>query len=254
MLFAWLLAVGVGFASACVASELAPPDRFATEQGSEEAEVAAAAAAAVELVMADQGPAAADGEADPGCHSRPSCVDYCEKASIALAPVKSALDGASGLALPTAATPEISEATPARNAASLGELVAATDSAGVLSPELECLAGAIYFEARGEPLTGQLAVAEVIINRSQSGRFPTTYCGVVRQPGQFSFVRKGTIPQARRGTQAWRNAVAIARIAHGGQWQTHADEALYFHARSVRPSWSHRKQALATIDSHIFYR
>ena len=156
--------------------------------------------------------------------------------------------------LPTAATPEISEATPARNAASLGELVAATDSAGVLSPELECLAGAIYFEARGEPLTGQLAVAEVIINRSQSGRFPTTYCGVVRQPGQFSFVRKGTIPQARRGTQAWRNAVAIARIAHGGQWQTHADEALYFHARSVRPSWSHRKQALATIDSHIFYR
>ena len=156
--------------------------------------------------------------------------------------------------LPTAATPEISEATPARNAASLGELVAATDSAGVLSPELECLAGAIYFEARGEPLTGQLAVAEVIINRSQSGRFPTTYCGVVRQPGQFSFVRKGTIPQARRGTQAWRKAVAIARIAHGGQWQTHADEALYFHAPSVRPSWSHRKQALATIDSHIFYR
>ena len=54
--------------------------------------------------------------------------------------------------------------------------------------------------------------------------------------------------------QAWRTAVAVARIAHGDQWQTHAGDALYFHARSVRPGWSHRKQALATIDSHIFYR
>lgn len=156
--------------------------------------------------------------------------------------------------LPTPTAPEITQPVPARSAASLGELVAATDSAAALSPELACLAGAIYFEARGEPLTGQLAVAEVVINRSQSGRFPTTYCGVVRQPGQFSFVRKGAIPQARQSTAAWRNAVAIARIAHTGQWQTPADEALYFHARSVRPSWSHRKQALATIDSHIFYR
>lgn len=139
-------------------------------------------------------------------------------------------------------------------AGSLRALVAATPTDGALSEELECLAGAIYFEARGEPLTGQLAVAEVVINRSQSGRFPATYCGVVRQPGQFSFVRKGAIPQARRQSQAWTNAVALARIAHAGQWQTHADDALYFHARSVRPSWSHRKQALATIDSHIFYR
>lgn len=149
----------------------------------------------------------------------------------------------------TAPTP-----APQSQAGSLRALVAATPTDGALSAELECLAGAIYFEARGEPLTGQLAVAEVIINRSQSGRFPATYCGVVRQPGQFSFVHKGAIPQARRQSQAWTNAVALARIAHGGQWQTHADDALYFHARSVRPSWSHRKQALATIDSHIFYR
>lgn len=139
-------------------------------------------------------------------------------------------------------------------ASSLAELVAATASDVPLSDELRCLAGAIYFEARGEPLLGQLAVAEVVINRSNSGRFPATYCGVVRQPGQFSFVRKGAIPQARLGTQAWRNAVALARIAHSGGWQSHADDALYFHARYVRPSWSHRKQALATIDSHIFYR
>lgn len=143
---------------------------------------------------------------------------------------------------------------PVSRAASLRELVSATPVDGVLSDELECLAGAIYFESRGEPLMGQLAVAEVIINRSRSGRFPATYCGVVRQPGQFSFVRKGAIPQARRSTQAWRNAVAVARIAHADQWQSHADEALYFHARYVRPGWSQRKQALATIDSHVFYR
>ena len=139
-------------------------------------------------------------------------------------------------------------------AQSLHQLVAAASAPSTLSAEMECLAGAIYFEARGEPLKGQLAVAEVIINRSQSRQFPGTYCGVVRQPGQFSFVRKGAIPAANRGTQAWRNAVAVAHIAHEEQWQTEAEDALYFHARYVRPSWSHRKQALATIDSHIFYR
>ncbi|MCL4671556.1 MAG: cell wall hydrolase [Sphingomonadaceae bacterium] len=156
--------------------------------------------------------------------------------------------------LPAAPEQDAADPAPAAQAGSLRELVSATPTDGALSAELECLAGAIYFEARGEPLMGQLAVAEVIINRSQSGRFPATYCGVVRQPGQFSFVRKGAIPQARRASQAWRNAVAVAQIAHGDQWQTHAGDALYFHARSVRPSWSHRKQALATIDSHIFYR
>lgn len=154
--------------------------------------------------------------------------------------------------------PEPVEPAPApvktTTAQSLHQLVAAAPAAGTLSAEMECLAGAIYFEARGEPLKGQLAVAEVIINRSQSRQFPGTYCGVVRQPGQFSFVRKGAIPAANRSTQAWRNAVAVARIAHGNQWQTEAEDALYFHARYVRPSWSHRKQALATIDSHIFYR
>ena len=154
------------------------------------------------------------------------------------------------------ATAPASAPTPAKTttAQSLHQLVAAAPVAGTLSAEMECLAGAIYFEARGEPLKGQLAVAEVIINRSQSRQFPGTYCGVVRQPGQFSFVRKGAIPAANRSTQAWRNAVAVAHIAHEEQWQTEAENALYFHARYVRPSWSHRKQALATIDSHIFYR
>ncbi len=136
----------------------------------------------------------------------------------------------------------------------LRQLVAATRTAEALSPELECLAGAVYFEARGEPLAGQLAVAEVVINRTQSRRFPASYCGVVHQPRQFSYVKNGRTPHIRRGTQAWHNAVAIARIAHEGLWDSQAPDALYFHANYVRPGWSRQKQALATIDTHIFYR
>jgi spore germination cell wall hydrolase CwlJ-like protein len=123
-----------------------------------------------------------------------------------------------------------------------------------LSREMECLAGAVYFEARGEPLAGQLAVAEVIINRSESGAFPSDYCGVVFQRSQFSFVRGGRMPTINRNSAAWTKAAAIARIAHEGLWGSAADKALYFHARSVHPGWSHSKVALTTINSHIFYR
>lgn len=138
--------------------------------------------------------------------------------------------------------------------ASLRELVAATHAPETLSAEMECLAGAVYFEARGEPLAGQLAVAQVVINRTESRHFPSTYCGVVHQPRQFSYVRNGRTPHIRRDTQAWRNARAIARIAHEGLWDSQAGDALYFHANYVRPNWSRTKQALATIDTHVFYR
>ncbi len=138
--------------------------------------------------------------------------------------------------------------------ASLRELVAATHAPETLSAEMECLAGAVYFEARGEPLAGQLAVAQVVINRTASRQFPSTYCGVVHQPRQFSYVKNGRTPHISRGTQAWRNARAVARIAHEGLWDSQAGDALYFHANYVRPSWSRTKQALATIDTHVFYR
>ena len=139
-------------------------------------------------------------------------------------------------------------------AGSLSELVAAMPEGGSMSREMECLAGAIYFESRGEPLAGQLAVGQVIINRSESGVFPSDYCGVVYQPSQFSFVRGGTMPRIDRGSAAWHRATAIARIAHEGLWDSKAGDSLYFHARYVKPSWSRTKIARATIDSHIFYR
>lgn len=140
------------------------------------------------------------------------------------------------------------------NAGSLRELVAQTDTDVELSRDVMCLAEAVYFEARGEPLDGQLAVARVIVNRAESNQFPDDYCSVVTQRSQFSFVRGGQIPTPNRASGAWDRAVAIARIAHRDLWDSEADDALYFHARSVRPRWAGRMTARATIDNHIFYR
>ncbi len=139
-------------------------------------------------------------------------------------------------------------------AGSLAEMIGMVDTAAPMSDEMQCLAGAVYFEARGEPLTGQLAVAQVIINRSQDRRFPQSYCGVVAQPGQFSFMRGKQMPAIRAGTAAWSRAVAIAEIAHKGLWESEAGDAVFFHAKYVRPSWSQNKTRLAQIDTHIFYR
>jgi hypothetical protein len=150
-----------------------------------------------------------------------------------------------------------SDAAASQNLASAGslrELVAQIPDRGQLSREMECLAGAIYFESRGEPLAGQLAVAQVVINRANSGIFPSSYCGVVFQRAQFSFVRGGDMPYIPRGSAAWERAKAVAHIAHEGLWESEAADSLYFHATYVNPSWNRRKQARATIDTHVFYR
>ncbi|MBW8755038.1 MAG: cell wall hydrolase [Sphingomonadales bacterium] len=136
--------------------------------------------------------------------------------------------------------------------ASLAELVAARAQADGLSPEMRCLAGAIYFEAKSESLPGQLAVARVVVNRSKSGRFPDSYCGVVYQPSQFSFIRGRSMPAINTASQDWREAVAIARIADAGSWRGPAEGALFFHAARVSPGWHATR--IARIGNHIFYR
>src|SRR3546814_19335126 len=88
-----------------------------------------------------------------------------------------------------------------------------------IDPELRCLAGAVYFESRGESLAGQLAVARVIINRAESGRFPTSYCGVVLQRSQFSFVRAGQMPKIRQSRRPREHAAPITQNPRADQWQ-----------------------------------
>lgn len=151
-------------------------------------------------------------------------------------------------------TADLAEEPILTEAGSLAELVGMVDTDAPMSEDLRCLAGAVYFEARGEELAGQLAVAQVIINRTEDGRFPRSYCGVVAQPGQFSFMRGSRMPAVREGTAAWDRAVAIAQIAHQGLWESPAEDAVFFHATRVRPSWSRTKTRLAQIDTHIFYR
>jgi spore germination cell wall hydrolase CwlJ-like protein len=135
---------------------------------------------------------------------------------------------------------------------SLAALVADTDVSSPPDDEARCLATAVFYEARSESLEGQLAVARVIINRSNSSRFGGSLCSVVLQPRQFSFVRGGRMPSADTARPAWKTAIAIARIAIENAWESKAEGALYFHARRVSPGW--RRTRLAAIDNHIFYR
>jgi len=121
------------------------------------------------------------------------------------------------------------------------------------SHELECLATGIYFESKSEPLTGQLAVGQVIANRAHSGnRFPPSYCGVLFQRGQFSFVRGHSLPSVSHSSRQWQTAVAIAKIVDQNLKDSVVGNALFFHARYVSPGW-HMKR-VASIGNHIFYR
>jgi spore germination cell wall hydrolase CwlJ-like protein len=153
---------------------------------------------------------------------------------------------------PVAATEPapVVEEKPSRR--SLAELVADYSNTRTDDAQHECLAGAVYFEAKGEPLPGQLSVAEVILNRARSGRFPASACGVVKQRGQFSFIRGGRFPAIARTSLAWKRAVAIARIAVQDLADGPAPKALFFHAKRVSPRW--RLTRVAAVGNHIFYR
>ena len=128
-------------------------------------------------------------------------------------------------------------------------------SAGApLDEQANCIAVAVYHEARGESLEGQLAVARVIMNRAASGKYPTTWCGVVKQPWQFSFVQNGYMPSVDESSQAWRNALGITRLAINNAVQSVPTDCLWYHANYVSPSWGRRLTRVSQIGAHIFYR
>jgi spore germination cell wall hydrolase CwlJ-like protein len=125
-----------------------------------------------------------------------------------------------------------------------------------LDEQGNCLATAVYFEARGESLEGQLAVARVVMNRAASGKYPPDWCSVVKQPWQFSFVNPhtGQFPAVDPNSAAWARAQGIARMAMANIVPSVSTDVLWYHATYVAPSWGRRLNMVEKIGAHIFYR
>lgn len=119
-----------------------------------------------------------------------------------------------------------------------------------------CLSLTIYHEARGENIYGQLAVAQVVMNRVESPRYPDTVCGVVTQRKQFSFLNNCNIKcavQNVREQQAWKVSQSVTNSILQGHRITL--NATHYHTTWVQPYWSkhERMQPLKTIGNHTFY-
>ena len=125
--------------------------------------------------------------------------------------------------------------------------------------ERRCLATAIYFEARGEPVQGQIAVGQVILNRVRSPNFPETICGVVYQgqmsPGcQFSFTCDGKTDTPKNNSH-WALAQKLSRQITSGQvWLPEIGYSTFYHADYVSPQWKSAMNRIDTIGRHIFYK
>jgi N-acetylmuramoyl-L-alanine amidase len=135
----------------------------------------------------------------------------------------------------------------------LAALVQKYSAGAALDEETTCLATAVYFEARGETLEGQLAVARVVMNRAASGKYPPSWCATIKQPAQFSFVRHGQFPQVDTASAAWGRAEGVARLATANVIPTVSNDVLWYHADYVAPSWGHRLNRAEQIGAHIFY-
>lgn len=129
-----------------------------------------------------------------------------------------------------------------------------------LTTALLCLTANVFFEARGEPLAGQHAVAQVTMNRA--GRDPKKVCKVVAQPNQFGWTTG--LPRVNGAVQvrfdgnfdekAWVFASQIAQVTLNGWIADFTGGATYFHAKTVRPTWNHRMILTASYGQHRFYR
>lgn len=132
--------------------------------------------------------------------------------------------------------------------------------------ELLCIAMAVYWEARGEPVAGQIAVAQVVMNRVNDSRYPSDACSVVydaqyypwrsdvpiRNQCQFSFFCDGKPDQPTDG-QAWYLSQVIAQIAWEGGTLEAVNAATHYHEITVHPAWANDGKVVATINNHVFY-
>lgn len=150
---------------------------------------------------------------------------------------------------------------PGRAAGGTPADVAVPAGGGELDAETKCLALAVYWEGKAEPARGRVAIAHTVLNRTRSGEFPKTICGVVGQgPAgsakhrcQFSWWCDGRRDSPREADK-WTEAVAVARSAREGKSEDPTGGALYFHNDAARPDWIRKKRRLAQIGDHIFYR
>ncbi len=140
---------------------------------------------------------------------------------------------------------------------SLAELNARPKATG--DAHFKCLAEALYFEARGETLKGQIAVAEVILNRVASSRFPNTVCGVIKQGTgrkyacQFTYTCDGN-PETINEPSAYARVAKIARMMLDGAPRKLAGGATYYHTTAVNPSWARKFRRTAKMGVHLFYK
>ncbi|MFZ4067362.1 MAG: cell wall hydrolase [Phenylobacterium sp.] len=158
-----------------------------------------------------------------------------------------------------AATPalrvDVSGPSPAERPAA----VAAVTAGARGNRDLDCLAQAVYFEARGESPAGQAAVAQVVLNRVRKAGFPKSVCGVVFQGSargagcQFSFACDGSMNRGREAT-AWSVARHIASRALAGAAMTAVGDATHFHTIHVTPGWSDDLLRVTQVGLHVFYR
>ena len=138
----------------------------------------------------------------------------------------------------------------------------ASQEAARREAELNCLAENVYYESRGEPLDGQFAVAEVTMNRVASSLFPKSVCEVVhekrwdvrrkRDVGAFSWTEIDSLGQPHGA--AWQQAIDVATAVYDGTHEPTVPNALYYHARYIKPRWAKPNRRVATIGSHVFYR
>lgn len=152
----------------------------------------------------------------------------------------------------SAAAAAVVDLAPVLDAADDGSVLAARPQAAAATAapddaELHCLAKIVHHESANQPRVGQLAVAQVVMNRVRSGRFADTICAVGMQRGQFFNVHAYNPPRDAR----WNRALEVAREARAGTGEPVVGDALFFHAAYARPF---NRRRVAQIGDHIFYR
>jgi hypothetical protein len=222
----------------------------------------ATATAALLLALAGAASAATpDGlDADPGAGLDPRLAPGFALGSFGPGPGPRLAPAAAALAAPRAALGLAAQGPAGQRVDAAARAVA---MAAAATPEGDgewrCLAEALYFEARGEPLRGQIAVAEVVLNRRDSGRYPDTVCGVVHQGTgqldrcQFSYTCDGEA-ESIADAEAWAQVGRVARAMLDGAPRGLTDGAMFYHADYVDPYWADIFAETAQIGDHVFYR